>query len=292
MATLNHAPDPDRDSAGIDIPTDDVRRDRSRRAKPYRRRWRSRPTLLLATAGALAIAALAAGVPTAATEADAETVSRSTRVAAALGLDSTQSDAVTRPQEQRLLEQLAASRAHRDGEEAAAAQTQAQAEQAAAAARAEAEAAAARAAAETEAALRSSTPGVDAEAVMPIDGARLTSAFGPRGGTLHGGVDLAAPMMTPEYAAMDGIVLQAGPASGFGLAVYIQHPNGDVTVYGHMEQILVEAGQTVQAGETIALVGNRGQSTGPHLHFEVRIGGLRGESVDPLSYLRERGVDV
>ena len=292
MATLNHAPDPDPDSAGIDIPTHDVRRDRYRLAKLYLRRWRSRPTLLLAAAGALAIAALAAGVPTAATEADAETVSRSTRVAAALGLDSTQSDAVTRTQDQRLLEQLAASRAQRDGEAAAAAQTQAQAEQVAAAARAEAEAAAARAAAETEAALQSSTRGGDAEAVMPIDGARLTSTFGPRWGTLHGGVDLAAPMMTPEYAAMDGIVLQAGPASGFGLAVYIQHSNGDVTVYGHMEQILVEAGQTVQAGDTIALVGNRGQSTGPHLHFEVRIGGLSGEPVDPLSYLRERGVDV
>ena len=83
-------------------------------------------------------------------------------------------------------------------------------------------------------------------------------------------------MRTPEYAVMDGVVLEAGPASGYGLAVYIQHENGDVTVYGHMDKILVPPGQVVQAGDTIALLGNRGQSTGPHLHFEVHVGGLDG----------------
>ena len=81
---------------------------------------------------------------------------------------------------------------------------------------------------------------------------------------------------------MDGVVLEAGPASGFGLAVYIQHENGDVTVYGHMDEILVQAGQVVRAGDTIALLGNRGQSTGPHLHFEVHVGGLDGQKIDPL----------
>ncbi|MCF6746140.1 M23 family metallopeptidase [Blastococcus sp. KM273128] len=128
--------------------------------------------------------------------------------------------------------------------------------------------------------------------VFPIDGARLTSSFGPRWGTTHQGLDLAAPMLTPEYAAADGVVLRAGSASGFGLAVYILHDNGDVTVYGHMEKVLVEAGQYVDAGETIALVGSRGQSTGPHLHFEVYEGGLEGSRVDPMGWLRERGVDV
>lgn len=128
--------------------------------------------------------------------------------------------------------------------------------------------------------------------VFPIDGARLTSRFGPRWGTTHNGLDLAAPMLTPEYAAADGVVLRAGSASGFGLAVYVLHDNGDVTVYGHMEKILVEAGQYVDAGETIALVGSRGQSTGPHLHFEVYEGGLEGSRVDPMAWLRERGVDV
>ncbi|CAB4935216.1 unannotated protein [freshwater metagenome] len=99
-------------------------------------------------------------------------------------------------------------------------------------------------------------------------------------------------MLTPEYAAMDGVVVKAGAASGFGQAVYIQHENGDVTVYGHMETILVTEGQVVQAGETIALLGNRGQSTGPHLHFEVHVGGIDGEKVDPIPWLAERGVTV
>ena len=245
-----------------------------------------RPSWLLATAtaGGLGIAILATGASSAVTEVSAETTSESMRVADALGLDPSGGDAAQGSDVREQLEQLAASRAQRDGEQAAAAVVQAQAEQSAAAARAEAEARAA-----AEAAAAQAAP--EAEAVMPVEGARLTSPFGPRWGTLHAGVDLAAPMMTPEYAAMDGIVLQAGPASGFGLVVYIQHQNGDVTVYGHMEEILVESGQTVQAGETIALVGNRGQSTGPHLHFEVRLGGLDGEPVDPVAYLRGRGVD-
>ena len=130
------------------------------------------------------------------------------------------------------------------------------------------------------------------KAVMPVDGARLTSTFGPRWGTYHYGIDLAAPMHTPEYAAADGVVLRAGSASGFGLAVYILHESGDVTVYGHMDEILVEPGQYVEAGETIALLGNRGQSTGPHLHFEVHQGGEDGERIDPIAWLEERGVDV
>jgi murein DD-endopeptidase MepM/ murein hydrolase activator NlpD len=128
--------------------------------------------------------------------------------------------------------------------------------------------------------------------VLPVDGARLTSGFGSRWGTFHYGIDLAAPMHTPEYAAGDGVVLRAGAASGFGLAVYILHENGDVTVYGHMDKILVEPGQYVDAGETIALLGNRGQSTGPHLHFEVHRGGEDGERVNPVSWLRERGVSI
>jgi murein DD-endopeptidase MepM/ murein hydrolase activator NlpD len=128
--------------------------------------------------------------------------------------------------------------------------------------------------------------------VMPIDGARLTSCFCSRWGTFHWGIDFAAPMHTPEYAAGDGVVLRAGAASGFGLAVYILHENGDVTVYGHMDEILVEPGQYVEAGETIALLGNRGQSTGPHLHFEVHQGGEDGKRIDPVAWLAKRGVEV
>jgi murein DD-endopeptidase MepM/ murein hydrolase activator NlpD len=130
------------------------------------------------------------------------------------------------------------------------------------------------------------------KAVLPVDGARLTSGYGARWGTFHYGIDLAAPMYTPEYAAVDGVVLRAGSASGFGLAVYILHENGDVTVYGHMDKILVKPGQYVEAGETIALLGNRGQSTGPHLHFEVHQGGEDGERINPVTWLNARGVQV
>jgi murein DD-endopeptidase MepM/ murein hydrolase activator NlpD len=128
--------------------------------------------------------------------------------------------------------------------------------------------------------------------VLPVAGGRFTSGYGSRWGTFHYGIDLAAPMRTPEYAAADGVVLRAGSASGFGLAVYILHENGDVTVYGHMDQILVEVGDYVDAGDTIALLGNRGQSTGPHLHFEVHEGGMNGTRVDPVGWLAERGVQV
>jgi len=129
-------------------------------------------------------------------------------------------------------------------------------------------------------------------AVSPVGDARLTSCFCQRWGTMHWGIDLAAPMLTPEYAAADGVVLRAGAASGYGQAVYILHDSGDVTVYGHMEEILVDAGDVVSAGDTIALLGSRGQSTGPHLHFEVHKGGLDGKRVDPVKWLAANGVDL
>ncbi len=124
---------------------------------------------------------------------------------------------------------------------------------------------------------------------VPLDG-EITSNYGPRGGSMHYGVDIAAPMLTPIYSAGDGVVLQAGSASGFGQAIYIQHDNGDVTVYGHIETIYVGAGQQVAAGQEIAGVGSRGFSTGPHLHFEVQQGGMGGPRVDPLDWLAVRGV--
>ncbi len=143
-------------------------------------------------------------------------------------------------------------------------------------------------AAAAEAAAEAARP----KTVLPVEGARFTSGFGGRWGTFHYGIDLAAPMRTPEMAAADGVVVRAGAASGFGLAVYVLHENGDVTVYGHMDEILVEPGQYVEAGETIALLGNRGQSTGPHLHFEVHEGGMNGKRIDPVPWLAERGVEV
>lgn len=120
----------------------------------------------------------------------------------------------------------------------------------------------------------------------------LTTSFAMRWGEMHWGIDIAAPMMTPEYAAAAGTVLRAGPASGYGNVIYIQHLNGDVTVYGHMEKVLVEAGQVVESGELIPRVGSRGFSTGPHLHFEVWAGSLDGRRVDPIDWLAERGVTL
>lgn len=120
----------------------------------------------------------------------------------------------------------------------------------------------------------------------------VSSCYCPRWGSYHYGVDLAATYGSPIYAAGDGVVIKAGPASGFGYWVVIEHANGDVTVYGHMEKYLVSEGDRVQAGQLIALVGAEGESTGPHLHFEVHEGGLNGRRIDPVPWLNERGVEL
>jgi murein DD-endopeptidase MepM/ murein hydrolase activator NlpD len=124
---------------------------------------------------------------------------------------------------------------------------------------------------------------------MPTAG-RVTSCYGPRWGTMHQGVDIAAPIGTPIYVPEDGVVLQAGAASGFGQAVYVQHGDGQITLYGHVNQFYVGAGQVVQAGDHIADVGNKGQSTGPHLHFEVHQGGLYASRVNPMPWLQSHGI--
>ncbi|WP_336028937.1 M23 family metallopeptidase [Geodermatophilus sp. FMUSA9-8] len=237
---------------------------------------RRRPAFYLAAAlvGAVGVATFSVGDRVAQAD-DPGATSTSVSVAQELGIDggelSAAAEQATLRSDAVLLGAVTASRTAREAEQATAAQVQADADRAAA-----------------EAAAEAARP----KAVMPIDGARLTSTFGARWGTLHAGIDLAAPMLTPEYAAADGVVLEAGPASGYGNVVYIQHENGDVTVYGHMEEVLVQPGQVVRAGDTIALLGNRGQSTGPHLHFEVHVGGIDGQKVDPIPWLRERGVVV
>lgn len=121
---------------------------------------------------------------------------------------------------------------------------------------------------------------------------RVTSCYGSRSGATHNGVDIAAPIGTPIYAPDAGVVLDAGPANGFGLAVYIQHGDGTITVYGHINQYFVTAGQTVAAGQQIAEVGNRGQSTGPHLHIETHRGGLYQQRVNPAPWLSARGITL
>ncbi|BDT85557.1 peptidase [Nocardia cyriacigeorgica] len=125
--------------------------------------------------------------------------------------------------------------------------------------------------------------------LAPVSGT-LTSSFGPRWGTNHNGLDIANAIGTPIVAVTDGTVLEAGPAQGFGLWIRVQQDDGTIGVYGHMNEIFVGAGQRVRAGETIATVGNRGQSTGPHLHYEVW--NPDGGQSDPLAWLRARGVDM
>lgn len=127
--------------------------------------------------------------------------------------------------------------------------------------------------------------------VLPTQGI-MSTCFCMRWGTMHWGLDLAAPLGTPIYAAVDGVVLQAGPASGYGNAVYIQDADGNVEIYGHMRYYNVKAGDLVHAGDQIAKVGSEGQSTGPHLHFELHRGGMNGKPFDPEPWLQQRGVAV
>jgi murein DD-endopeptidase MepM/ murein hydrolase activator NlpD len=122
--------------------------------------------------------------------------------------------------------------------------------------------------------------------VRPAHGP-LTSHFGYRWGKLHKGIDIGAAWGSPIYAAADGVVTYAGPENGYGRLVTIRHADGTVTAYGHMSRFATHTGARVHAGDVIAYVGSEGHSTGPHLHFEVRIGGV---PVDPLPYLRARGI--
>ena len=127
--------------------------------------------------------------------------------------------------------------------------------------------------------------------VLPTQG-RLTTCFCMRWGTMHYGLDLAGPLGTPIHSATDGVVIRAGRASGYGNAVYIQDEDGNVHVYGHMRYYDVEAGDLVHAGDQIAKIGNEGQSTGPHLHYQIHRGSMDGRPIDPQEFLAERGVVI
>lgn len=121
----------------------------------------------------------------------------------------------------------------------------------------------------------------------PLQG-RITSEFGVRNDPInrqqrqHHGVDIAAPRGTPIGAAATGTVVFAGRKGGYGNTVIIEQADGKQTLYGHAEQLLVQVGERVEAGQTIATVGSTGRSTGPHLHFEVR---ENGQPINPLAML-------
>ncbi|HEX7323089.1 MAG TPA: M23 family metallopeptidase [Mycobacterium sp.] len=125
--------------------------------------------------------------------------------------------------------------------------------------------------------------------VMPTRG-QFTSNFGYRWGVLHAGIDIANSIGTPILAASDGVVIEAGPSSGYGMLVKLRHYDGTVTLYGHVNSTTVSVGERVMAGDQIATMGNRGYSTGSHLHFEVLVGGIN--RVDPVSWLAKRGITL
>lgn len=123
--------------------------------------------------------------------------------------------------------------------------------------------------------------------IKPLSGGRQTSGFGMRkaptkgASTNHRAIDWATPTGTAVWASSGGTVSIAGWQSGYGYVVYINHPDGNQTRYGHLSKILVSVGQKVSQGQKIALSGNTGRSTGPHLHFELRVGGV---PVNPYNY--------
>ena len=119
---------------------------------------------------------------------------------------------------------------------------------------------------------------------MPVQASfRYTSPFGMRWGRQHAGIDMAAPVGTAIYAPADGVVTHASWMSGYGRLITIKHDFGIETRYGHLSAIKVSEGQRVSRGDRIGDMGNSGRSTGPHLHYEIRVD---GKPIDPMIYIK------
>jgi murein DD-endopeptidase MepM/ murein hydrolase activator NlpD len=131
--------------------------------------------------------------------------------------------------------------------------------------------------------------GVSIPSLMPVNAPAMTSGFGMRihpvlgGRRGHKGIDLATPTGTPIRATADGVVSRADWFSSYGLYVSLEHGGAIETRYGHMSRLNVAAGQQVHKGDIIGYVGSTGRSTGPHLHYEVRISGI---AVNPVPYMQ------
>lgn len=127
--------------------------------------------------------------------------------------------------------------------------------------------------------------------VIPVDHFRLTAGFGDYGlwSSSHTGQDFAAPEGTPIHAVGDGKIIFAGWDGAYGNKIAIEHPDGTVTWYAHMSAFVRTSG-TVKAGDIIGRIGSTGNTTGPHLHLEVRP--HNGDPVPPLTWLREHGIKV
>lgn len=127
-----------------------------------------------------------------------------------------------------------------------------------------------------------SQPAASSGMIRPAASGRVSSEFGPRWGTVHRGIDIALPTGTPILASTDGVVARSYYSSSYGEVVFINHGGGIVTVYAHNSRRLVSEGQRVSKGQVIAYSGNTGDSTGPHLHFEVVVNGTK---VNPRNYI-------
>lgn len=126
--------------------------------------------------------------------------------------------------------------------------------------------------------------------VLPMDG-ELSSCYGPRWGTMHQGIDLFNVENTPEFAVGAGTVVASGwNYTGYGISVVVDHHNGYLTHYAHMNKANVSEGDEVGPGDLIGWEGSTGDSTGPHLHFEVHAG--MWNQIDPAQWLRDQGVDI
>ncbi|TQJ18076.1 murein DD-endopeptidase MepM/ murein hydrolase activator NlpD [Kribbella jejuensis] len=171
---------------------------------------------------------------------------------------------------------------------AAAAKKAADSAKALAAAKAEAAAKAAAIAKQAAIAKAAAAPKI----VLPTTGYHLTARFNQAGGRWahnHTGLDFAAPMGTPVLSVMAGEVIQADWEGAYGRQVKVRHADGTVTSYSHMSEFDVSVGDTVQAGTMVGRIGMTGNTTGPHVHFEVLPGG--GAPIDPEPWLREHGLN-
>ena len=128
------------------------------------------------------------------------------------------------------------------------------------------------------------TPNKKGTFMHPLNGkGSISSQYGSRWGTFHRGIDIAAPSGTPIYASASGTVIYSGfNTGGFGNFVMIDHGNGYQTYYAHNKSLNVKVGQKVSKGQQIATVGSTGNSTGNHVHFEIR---LNGTPINPYSYI-------
>jgi murein DD-endopeptidase MepM/ murein hydrolase activator NlpD len=113
---------------------------------------------------------------------------------------------------------------------------------------------------------------------------RVGNGAGGEGAETHEGIDIAVPIGTPVRASGGGTVEAAGTDADYGLFALLRHPGGYESMYGHASRLLVEKGDDVSAGQVIAVTGNSGRSTAPHLHFEIR---RQGQSLDPRAFVKE-----